>query len=176
MVVSRNRSLLWFLILTAVVCSTNAYAYERSTTTFTTAEKIISDASSPPVKFLDNKVTLPDNWQHEQSGFYSTVWYQITFTHTGKLNFQWAVYLPDVNMNAEVWLNGIRLGSGGSLLKPVSRYWHSPMMFTFSPSDLLHENKLTIKVAAYANEFGHLGLVTVGPVDIVAEIYKKYFF
>ncbi len=142
----------------------------------TDAEKNISNSIVPP-DFQDAEVVvLPDKWQHDEDGFYGSVWYRIPYPVDKKITQQQAIYLPHVNMNAEVWLNETRLGSGGSMQAPVSRYWHSPLMFVFSPSDIQQENYFFIRVVAYANEFGLLGSVQVGARDEIDEIYRKTFF
>ncbi len=143
---------------------------------FQHAVKQVVDSPSPPAFQQAAGSPLPDLWQHDPEGFYGSVWYRITLPETVRVKGQWAIYLPALNMNAEVWLNGVRLGSGGRMTKPLSRYWHAPLMFVFSPSDLGGQNHLYIRVVAYANEFGSLGRVYVGERDVITGLYRKRFF
>ncbi|MBL7002402.1 MAG: hypothetical protein ISR69_00060 [Gammaproteobacteria bacterium] len=140
------------------------------------ANKVISDSKSIPDFTHAEHVSLPNHWTHKAEQFYGSVWYEIEFNNTINTRQQWAIYLPNVNMNAEIWLNDVYLGSGGSMQKPISRYWHSPMIFSFSSSDLKKNNKFFIRVIAYANEFGHLGDIHVGEYGAINSIYSKTIF
>ncbi len=140
------------------------------------AEKLISPSATPPEFNAARSVPLPDRWQHSPDGFYGSVWYRLHFSLPSTPSGQWAVLLPYINMNAELWLNGVYLGSGGSMEKPVSRYWHSPMLFMLSSSDLREHNSLLIRVVAYADEFGELGKVLVGPAPLAKRRYQYEYF
>ncbi|NOX09957.1 MAG: hypothetical protein GXP22_10830 [Gammaproteobacteria bacterium] len=167
----------FFLFYILVVFSALLNAQDMtSITSFSQAKKLLSNATSPPDFQQAKPVTLPDHWQHQSDEFYGSAWYQISFPLQHKTAEQWAIYLPDINMNAEIWLNNTRLGSGGRMQAPLSRYWHSPMIFSFSPSELKAKNRLQIRVVAYANEFGKLGKIHIGSRDRVNALYEKHFF
>jgi len=141
------------------------------------AKKLISNSQIPPDFNQQSYINLPDHWQHDPQKFYGSVWYQLNLDNTQNINHQWGIYLPEINMNAEVWINDTLIGSGGSMMAPISRYWHSPLMFVFSPSDLkLDNNKINIRVVAYANEYGQLGRVTLGDRNMINTLYQKTLF
>jgi len=167
----------WFILLMLMCVSAMAYAQTSSPVmSLSEANKLISSSISPPDFYQSQQVSLPDRWQHERDGFYGSVWYELDFTLEEEADEQWAIYLPTVNMNADVWLNATHIGSGGNMQAPVSRYWNAPMMFVFSPSDMKKINKLLIRVVAYANEFGQMGRVGVGPHNAIESIYSRDFF
>ena len=151
-------------------------AASRPVLEFNQAQRVIGDSDAPPEFVNSDEVILPDVWRHDRNGFYGSTWYRIVFRIDEPADERWAVYLSRVNMNAEVWLNGARLGAGGSMQKPVSRHWHAPLMFVFSPADLKQENSLVIRVVAYANEYGRLGKVSIGPGSVIDAVYSKNYF
>ena len=138
-----------------------------------------SNAESPP-SFTDSPtIKLPHQWN--KKGFYGYAWYQLTTNQIDIENTQtWSVYLPKVDMNAEVWINNILIGSGGSMTPPLTRYWHSPLFFTI-PSTLLNPagkkiNIIHIRVAGFSNNYASLGKVLIGPSKILRPIYKTNKF
>lgn len=105
-------------------------------------------------------------------------WYQIKFsaTNTGQ---PMAAYLPLVNMNAALYLNGHFLSSTGHFSEPMSRFWHTPVIFPLPDSQLNSgENTLQIRLkASPPNDLTQLGRVFTGEEDIARQMYAKdYFF
>ncbi len=128
----------------------------------TKATLIYSDQLSPPGMVEASPVLLPHHWNIH--GLYGSAWYAITFSpKTITPNEVWAIYLPDVIMNAQVWLNGALIGSGGQLTPPISRQWHSPLIFSIPTTLIQTSNTVHIRVVAYTNQHAKLGKVYVGP-------------
>lgn len=167
----------FFFIIFLLFFSKNSVADDNKVITLDTALKTISHSSTPPNFSQSKVINLPDHWEHEPKGFYGSVWYELNIEHISNIKQQWAIYLPEINMNAEVWVNETLLGSGGNMQAPISRYWHSPLMFVFSPADLKPQNnKVIIRVVTYANEFGQLGQVLLGERNIINKLYQKSLF
>ena len=146
-----------------------------------TAHCLVGKYTTPPDFSMADECSLPHLWGHDPGGFYGSVWYRLILPARPKQPQQWAVLIEDINMNAELWLGDgkgkrIRIGSGGSIQKPVSRYWHAPLMLPVSYSDLKHAEFLYIRVVAYANEFGKLGKLVIGPYDVVDKQYQLRYF
>lgn len=165
--------LCFLLFYLSLAFSNHSLAQDNTLIHFNTAKKIISNSVTPPNFSQTETIALPDHWNHDPHEFYSSVWYEIALNTLEKKQ-QWAIYLPQISMNAEVWVNDIKLGSGGNMAAPLARYWHSPMMFTFSPADIKQEkNHLYIKVVAFANEYGLLGNIMVSDRNTIYSIHQN---
>ncbi|RYX94680.1 MAG: hypothetical protein EOO28_13765 [Comamonadaceae bacterium] len=121
-------------------------------------------------------VTLPDNWDSTRQGIgggqqtdsASYVWYRLKvpahdFYDAGR--GQLALYLPAVGMNAQVFVNGVDLGSAGSMQEPVSRNFYTPLMFNLPRSLLGRDGRgdlVHILVAGYPQHRNGLGDVFIG--------------
>lgn len=76
----------------------------------------------------------------------------------------WAVYLPSLSMNAAVFVNGTRIGDGGSLAEPRAQQSFQPLLFLV-PNALLHSGRNSMAVelhSTYAGD-GFLQQVYLGP-------------
>jgi signal transduction histidine kinase len=118
------------------------------------------------------QVTLPDNWDSSrqdretlaQSASY--VWYLLDFaTPTGWHDKSLGVYLPAVGMNAELFVNGQRIGSFGRMEEPITRHFYTPLLYQL-PSSLLQpaglSNQMQLLVVGYPQHRNGLGEVWVG--------------
>ena len=76
-------------------------------------------AHEPPGKNAPwTAVTLPDRWQERRPDLSGPAWYRFPVERERFGADLWAIYLPSVNMNAAVYINGTRLGSGGDRHRP----------------------------------------------------------
>jgi len=108
-------------------------------------------------------IILEDNWLEshpEQDGY---AWYHLTFSLEQVPEELWAIYIPHVNMNAEIWLNGKLLGSGGKMEGYISRNWNQPQYFVIAKG-LLHSNinTIDIRLVTLPNLGGVLSAVHLG--------------
>jgi len=104
-------------------------------------------------------------------------WYRFAVTPGPGDEPRCAVLLPDVNMNAAVFVNGQWIGEGGSFDEPVAHNFNRPLYFEF-PSSLLRGTGDTIEVLlyAYAHHFGRLGPIWVGAHGVLGKRYERAFF
>ena len=66
-------------------------------------------------------------------------------------------------MNAEIWLNGERLGTRGSMERPLTRNWNRPLLFDV-PASLWREGENVIHARlAIHPHFGTMAPIIVGP-------------
>lgn len=116
---------------------------------------------------------LPHIWSRTHPGFEGTMWYRMQVSLPRKPSVMWAVYLPRVVMNAQVWVNGVPLAYTGVMTQPVTRNWYVPLL-TNVPPHLWQEgvNVIHIRVASGFVSRNGLAPVQVGPLDHVAENYK----
>ncbi|MEY4561816.1 MAG: hypothetical protein RLZZ618_1093 [Pseudomonadota bacterium] len=133
---------------------------------------------------------LPDNWDssHPQSvaqagpdasAFY--VWYDVPFERLARWNDRGlGIYLPTVGMNAEVFVNGQRLGSFGRMTEPVTRHFYVPMVFTLPEALLLpagQVNRIQLLVVGYPQHRNGLGEVYVGELSALrgASLWRGFW-
>lgn len=165
------------------VQSTFANEYPAAVISFQQAWFVDVQRDTPPADTEPGwrQVTLLDNWytSHRQDDF--PAWYRMDFDiHTTQ--GVWSVYLPAVNSNAVVWLNGERIGDGGRMQEPVARNWHRPLFFHV-PRNLLRpgKNSLYVQLRPKNSGFGYLGQVHIGPEAVLrpvfetATLYKQVF-
>lgn len=141
----------------------------------TQAGLVYSDHLTPPDMQKADPVLLPHHWNIH--GLYGSAWYIFTFSPDSvTLNEVWAIYIPDVIMNAQVWLNGVLIGSGGQLTPPIARQWHSPLMFSVPTALIQTDNTVHIRVVAYTNRHAKLGSVYIGPeTELQSRFTADYF-
>jgi len=121
-------------------------------------------------------ITLPDDWYHSDHQV-KQLWYRASINLSPKDAQVWAVYLPSVTHNAEVFINGVWVGQGGHFLDPVSRHHNEPLLFDFS-SALLREsdNIIDVRVKASFHTQGLMDQFYIAPRDQLIEAYQwKHF-
>ena len=127
---------------------------------------VLSDSTEPPSAELGGvSVALPDNWSSNRSDVEGIGWYRMQFDHT-RAEGGLAVLVERITMNGEIFVNGVRVLSGGRMTAPVSRNWNTPF-YVEVPSALLRHgpNQLDIRVFAYRNSNGGMGTVQLGTRD-----------
>lgn len=76
-------------------------------------------------------LSLPDNWDGRRPDYTGYLWYVLDVPAAPQAMPAWqrpAVYIPAAAMNAEVWLNGQRVGGAGRMHEPVSRHFYTPQL------------------------------------------------
>ncbi len=145
-------------------------------TRLNTARFILSDDHSPPAVGRSGWSfrKLPDNWNATLPDQGGVAWYRLNFESGKADGLLWAVFLPSVNMTADVYVNSVLIGSGGRFDEPLARNWFRPLIFNF-PSSLLHagRNRIDIRLAAYPNDGGGLSTVMVGHAKALQPLYEQ---
>jgi len=133
--------------------------------------------TGPPVDGHLVPVSLPDHWRTRIPGAGGLAWYRLAVPATSGTDARCAILLPDVNMNAAVFVNGQWIGEGGSLEDPVAHNFNRPLYFSF-PSSLLRgtEDHVDVLLYAYAHHFGRLGPIWIGPHRALLERYRSAHF
>lgn len=164
-----------FLYSLVLACVANAQSSAQQSAEITQAKFVFSESLTPPSPQTSDPVLLPHNW--ELSGLHGSGWYELKFSASKTTtNESWAVYLPEVIMNAQVWLNGTLVGANGQFTPPVSRYWHTPIIFRFPGMMLQPDNTLQIRVVTYTNQHGKLGKVLIGPEAEIQNLFAPHYF
>jgi signal transduction histidine kinase len=135
----------------------------------------LSDAPSPPPDVsVWEPVSLPDRWRERRPEAGGFAWYRMEVPGPAAPGAAWALYLPHVNMNAAVYVNGAPVGSGGRFTEPVARNFNRPLYFAF-PSDLLGRagNEVHVRLFVYRELFGELGTPWIGEDRALRPAYEK---
>jgi hypothetical protein len=141
------------------------------------AQLALSGAPEPPPAGDPawEPVSLPDRWRERRPDAGGFAWYRLEVPGPVAPGTPWAVYLPQVNMNAAAWVNGAPVGSGGRFSEPVARNFNRPLYFAF-PSELLDRptNAIEIRLFAYAYLFGEPAR-RIGPDRAFAGTMRRRF-
>ncbi|MDQ6976180.1 MAG: 7TM diverse intracellular signaling domain-containing protein [Mariprofundaceae bacterium] len=123
-----------------------------------------------------HRITLPHNWDNADYIYHRDGWYHFHYTSGDPLTRQHAIYLPRLNMNTAVYINGELLNNGGDFKEPMARNWNRPLLFII-PEAMLHGgvNHIVIHVKAYLNSGGGLGYVYIGPASVLKGDYRWHY-
>lgn len=137
--------------LLALGCLTTAQAQwrtESAAVELSQAQVINSPALTPPSAALGTWTALPDLWQSETTSVPQQRWYHFEFDDAG-----WSfpsIYTERACTNVEVWINGERIGSGGSMVEPITRTCYAAHVYRFQRSVLKPRgNRLDLRVVGY---------------------------
>lgn len=116
---------------------------------------------------------LPHEWRKTHPEHEGVIWYRFTVNMPKLPSHTWAVHLPRVSMNGQVWINDVSLGYSGSMADPVTRNWYVPLIFSV-PTQLWKEGENTIYVKVASAYLARMGLapIELGPAELVAPSYQ----
>ena len=140
-------------------------------------EYSIDSATEPPAADAPwQALDLPDDWFRNHEAV-PIIWYRMTLRLADAGPPSPVVYLPSVNMNAAVYVNGVFIGDGGRFTEPTARNWNRPLYFEI-PRSLLKPgiNTLAIRLKADPPGSGLLGKVYFGDRSVLEPIYQQRFF
>ncbi len=129
----------------------------------------------PPAFKLSQKVDLPHNAFVTPS---TSAWYTFSFSLQDKPQKSLSLFLPLINMNAAVYLNHQLVGASGSFDEPMSRFWHTPVLFYLPVANLQQgENIVHIRLkASLPNDLTQLGKVYWGDIEPIYDKYASEYF
>jgi two-component system, NarL family, sensor histidine kinase UhpB len=144
-------------------------------------------ATDPNAPFPDSspyeRVSLPDAWSRTRPDQARPLWYRVQFEPMAELapDDLMALFIEQVCSNAEVYLNGQRVHSGGRMTEPVTHNCNRPQLVTL-PSALLRSgaNTLDIKVAGHLlaevgsqARAGGLSVLRMGPQSELVHLHAR---
>ncbi|MDJ0866374.1 MAG: histidine kinase [Myxococcota bacterium] len=120
---------------------------------------------------------LPDAWSRERRAQTTRSWYRAGFELAEPPAELWAVYLPRVDLNAAVFVNGARVGDGGSLARPMARNRNRPLLYSV-PRALLRVggNEVTVELGVEPSSMGLLEPFYVGPRRLLEPSWRVRTF
>ena len=163
-----------------------ARAADASVVVIDKAISVHSVGEGAALKQVAVAVTLPDDWAASRPRFEGSVWYRTSFDRPAGVDSHelMALYIERVCSNAEVYVNGQRIFSGGRMGEPVTRNCHYPQLITV-PASLIQDkgNTLDVQVQGHALErvasrrrAGGLSAIKVGPQPVLARAYDERLF
>ncbi|HEY8518422.1 MAG TPA: hypothetical protein VIS07_23155 [Candidatus Binatia bacterium] len=165
-------------MLLALVRESAAAGCPRKPARLAVADFALGSETEPPSEDAPTtSLTLPDAWRARRPGVGGFGRYRLALPPAEDGARRCAVYLPDVNMNAAVFVNGHWIGDGGSLEEPVAHNFSRPLYFTF-PSALLNgrDDHVDVLLYAYPHHFGRLGRIWVGGRDALVGRHDWTYF
>jgi len=127
---------------------------------------------------------LPFHWRNQFSDT-RAVWYRLQLSRDDLSSLKglratlteqlFGIYIWRLNQTADVWFNGIKIGSGGSTTEPMARHWNSPLYFTIPASLVEDQNEILIKHFAQ-HSWGSMEAIIVGIEDALMPIYEGRYF
>jgi signal transduction histidine kinase len=140
---------------------------------------VLSASATPPDENAGwTRTSLPDLWKLSHPGAVGAGWYRFQFDYPGLDTHEiYALYLSRLSLNAEAYLNGKKIGSGGAFTEPVSRNWNRPLLFTIPPDTLkTRGNTLFIRVIAPQHSQGMLYPPEINQLHNLQPEYEKARF
>jgi len=134
-------------------------------------------ASGPDIPGADTweRVELTDRWPVERYEQGREGWYRIKITLDQEPAERIGLFLRRLNMNAEMYLNGSLVQSGGQFSEPVARNWNYPM-YAEPPRALWQagDNWIHIRHISY-RAYGYLTPLYVGPAAELRPHYETVY-
>ena len=146
------------------------------------AQVVDSQALAPTHGLPAVGLPLPDLWRDRPAALPEQRWYQFEFADDG-----WqlpAVYIERACSNVEVWVNGERVGSGGSMVEPLTHTCYFSHLFRVQRSFLRPTgNRLELRVVGYPQDMvasrqraGGLSPVWVGDQSELVPLFEARNF
>jgi len=152
----------------------------------TAAASVSGDADRFPQEAPALTVALPDDWADTRPRHDGSVWYRVQVDRPADLpaNELLALYIERVCSNAEVFLNGHLIFSGGRMSEPYTRNCYTPQLVTLPVALLKTEaNLLDVHVQGHAlgrvaarQRAGGLSALQIGPQSLLAGAYHRRMF
>lgn len=147
---------------------------------FDSARFVLADDELPPdpAQFpLGQDVTLPDEWATSRPGTTGVGWYRFELQGpVSRAGQRWAVYLPRVDSNAAVFVNGRPLGVLGSSVQAGARNWNRPLYFPLISSELSAPlNTIDIRLETRGSLNAGLDAPLLGPDRELGPVFRARY-
>jgi len=131
-----------------------------------------SDSERPPPAGAAGwePVVLPDRWAQSRPGERGTGWYRFEIPELPQTSLL-GLYLPRLDMNVSVWMDGELLGQCGRFAEPMARCWNRPF---YVPLGRLERRPRTLAVRLDTGlTHGGLAPLLLGPHETLLPRYLR---
>jgi len=144
-------------------------------TALNSAEFVLQGGADIPKSGAWERVELTDRWSADRYEVGREGWYRIKITLDEEPADRIGLFLRRLNMNAELYLNGSLIESGGQFTEPVARNWNYPL-YAEPPRALWHagDNWVHIRHISY-EAYGFLSPLYVGPAAQLRQQYETVY-
>ena len=172
----RAQLIFWSLLIVLPVAAHASEQFSTKTFRLTTAQFQISASEQPPHNGSWQTIPLPDAWSPSRYTLGNNGWYRFNVNLAEFPDQDWGIYLPHLNMNAAVYLNGEFLGDGGHFTEPLARNWNRPLYFRATQGSWkVGDNVLYIRLKSYPG-YGQLDPPVIGPEAILQPRHDLHVF
>ena len=166
---------MYFWLLFAALSAFATPAIPSNTlVTMAQGEFVQSADPQPPDDQADwQPARLPDIWKISHATADGIVWYRFRFDYpTLSQQALYGLYLSRLSLNAEAFLNGEKIGSGGAFKEPVARHWNRPLLFAIPPQVLKATgNQLLVRVIAPSHS---QGMLSPPQIDTLGNLQPRF--
>ena len=175
----RLPSLLAILLATILLtaCSTQPDSRQRLIT-FNNGDFLLKNQPQPPAENEPwQAVSLPDLWDVQRPLASGAGWYRFRLTLNVPPNRLWGVYLPRINRNVAVFINGALVGQDAPFAATRVNSWNHPQYFTIA-NGLLHSgvNDVMVRLIAEPKSRARLLPFYAGPDSQLRPFYQQAYF
>ncbi|KQU75537.1 MULTISPECIES: 7TM diverse intracellular signaling domain-containing protein [unclassified Rhizobacter] len=144
----------------------------------TRVDALVSASRTPPGGDASwAAASLPDAWAQTRPASAGTVWYRFNVRFAGSPDGPWALMLPGVSMNADIWVNGVLTGRSGRMDAGLTRHWNTPLLFPIPDRAwAAGDNVVHVRVRAAAEHRAGLAPMLIGSVDAMAQRHAEQVF
>jgi len=163
------------LTATAIVAALAEEPDVAKITAIELAEFILVSGPDIPEEGSWETVELTDRWPAERYEVGREGWYRIKISLDDEPAERIGLFLRRLNMNAELYLNGSLIRSGGQFSEPVARNWNYPL-YAEPPRALWRagDNWIHIRHISY-EAYGFLSPLYVGPATQLRQQYETVY-
>jgi signal transduction histidine kinase len=169
-------TLIWLGLLLLAALGCDDPTSDGDLRTLTQSRFLLSDVATPPSDANEGwqSVPIPDRWSKSRPGVRGRGWYRFEFDVSDSQR-DISVYVPHFNMNLEIWLNGAFLSECGPFDGANILCWNFPLQALLPEGELREVGNVLDLRLSVSDPEGELGVVYVGPRQLVAHLYTSRF-
>ncbi|MCC6658463.1 MAG: response regulator [Rhodocyclaceae bacterium] len=149
----------------------------RAAVTFFESDFLLSGAPLPPEAGAAwQRQPLPDDWRKSRPQLTGSGWYRLRAVIDVPPQAVYALYVPRVGDQVEVFVNGVLVGRTGGAGDPPASTWKRPQLFTIPPARLAAgDNLIHLRVSGRSGNHSGLSPLRFGLEEELRGAYWTRF-